>query len=36
MKLPAVQMIRAEEQSRIAAQREQWSDASNTLAIAPV
>lgn len=35
LKLPAVQMIRCGGNDRIAAQREQWSDASNTLAIAP-
>ena len=35
LKLPAVQMIRCGGTDRIAAQREQWSDASNTLAIAP-
>lgn len=35
LKLPAVQMIRCGGADRIAAQREQWSDASNTLAIAP-
>lgn len=35
LKLPAVQMIRCGGSDRIAAQREQWSDASNTLAIAP-
>lgn len=35
LKLPAVQMIRCGGDDRIAAQREQWSDASNTLAIAP-
>ncbi|HML37685.1 MAG TPA: arginine deiminase [Bacillota bacterium] len=35
LKLPAVQLIRCGGSDRIAAQREQWSDASNTLAIAP-
>jgi arginine deiminase len=35
LKLPAVQMIRCGGADRIAAQREQWSDGSNTLAIAP-
>ncbi len=35
LKLPAVEMIRCGGTDRIAAQREQWSDASNTLAIAP-
>ena len=35
LKLPAVEMIRCGGSDRIAAQREQWSDASNTLAIAP-
>jgi len=35
LKLPAVQMIRCGGTDRIAAQREQWSDGSNTLAIAP-
>lgn len=35
LKLPAVQLIRCGGADRIAAQREQWSDASNTLAIAP-
>ena len=35
LKLPAVQLIRCGGTDRIAAQREQWSDASNTLAIAP-
>jgi arginine deiminase len=35
LKLPAVQMIRCGGNDRIAAQREQWSDGSNTLALAP-
>lgn len=35
LKLPAVQMIRCGGNDRIAAQREQWSDGSNTLAVAP-
>lgn len=35
LKLPAVQLIRCGGNDRIAAQREQWSDGSNTLAIAP-
>lgn len=35
LKLPSVQLIRCGGADRIAAQREQWSDASNTLAIAP-
>ncbi|HWQ80074.1 MAG TPA: arginine deiminase [Anaerovoracaceae bacterium] len=35
LKLSEVQMIRCGGSDRIAAQREQWSDASNTLAIAP-
>ncbi len=33
--LPAVQLIRCGGADKIAAQREQWSDGSNTLAIAP-
>jgi len=35
LSLPAVQLIRCGGNDRIAAQREQWSDGSNTLAIAP-
>jgi arginine deiminase len=35
LKLPAVQLIRCGGNDKIAAQREQWSDGSNTLAIAP-
>ena len=35
LKLPAVQLIRCGGDDKIAAQREQWSDGSNTLAIAP-
>ena len=35
LKLPAVQLIRCGGTDRIAAQREQWSDGSNTLAVAP-
>ncbi|MGI6747433.1 MAG: arginine deiminase [Anaerovoracaceae bacterium] len=35
LKLPAVQMIRCGGTNIVAAQREQWNDASNTFAIAP-
>lgn len=35
LKLPAVELIRCGGDDRIAAQREQWNDGSNTLAIAP-
>lgn len=35
LKLPAVDLIRCGGDDRIAAQREQWNDGSNTLAIAP-
>lgn len=35
LKLPSVQLIRCGGTDRLAAQREQWSDGSNTLAIAP-
>jgi arginine deiminase len=35
LNLPAVQMIRCGGDDKIAAQREQWSDGSNTLAVAP-
>jgi arginine deiminase len=35
LKLPAVKLIRCGGDDKIAAQREQWSDGSNTLAIAP-
>lgn len=35
LKLPAVQMIRCGGDDNMAAQREQWNDGSNTLAIAP-
>ncbi len=35
LKLPSVQLIKCGGEDRLAAQREQWSDASNTLAIAP-
>ncbi len=35
LKLPAVDLIRCGGTDKIAAQREQWNDASNTLAIAP-
>ena len=35
LKLPAVQLIRCGGDDRMAAQREQWNDGSNTLAIAP-
>ena len=35
LKLPAVKLIRCGGSDRIAAQREQWNDGSNTLAIAP-
>lgn len=35
LKVPAVQMIRCGGTDKVAAQREQWNDASNTFAIAP-
>lgn len=35
LKLPAVELIRCGGTDKIAAQREQWNDGSNTLAIAP-
>lgn len=35
LKLPAVKLIRCGGDDKLAAQREQWSDGSNTLAIAP-
>lgn len=35
LKLPAVRLIRCGGTDKLAAQREQWSDGSNTLAIAP-
>lgn len=35
LKLPAIQLIRCGGNDKLAAQREQWSDGSNTLAIAP-
>lgn len=35
LKLPAVELIRCGGDDKIAAQREQWNDGSNTLAIAP-
>jgi arginine deiminase len=35
LKLPGVDLIRCGGDDRIAAQREQWNDGSNTLAIAP-
>lgn len=35
LKLPAVELIRCGGEDAIAAQREQWNDGSNTLAIAP-
>lgn len=35
LKLPAVNLIRCGDGDRIAAEREQWSDGSNTLAVAP-
>ena len=35
LNLPAVELIRCGGEDRMAAQREQWNDGSNTLAIAP-
>ena len=35
LKLPAIKLIRCGGDDKFAAQREQWSDGSNTLAIAP-